>query len=107
MNKEHLKLKVPKYKDEVELFIEGDENDGDYVSKTNTVSLKEFEDLLPALKKLKKNGDWENHNLTEEECELISEIKPYGNSDNDIHTITRISCWFLSKDDNVRYEIKL
>lgn len=109
-----LKLKKPIYKDQVELYIQGDENDADYISETSTLSLEEFERVLPYLKKLKKNGGLiEDHSyskvdLTEEEIEKVSEYFPRTvNDDAQIHDITDIQAWFLNKADSIRYEIKI
>lgn len=40
-----LKLKKPIYKDQIELYIQGDENDGDYTSETSIISLKDYEEI--------------------------------------------------------------
>lgn len=113
-----LKLKAPKYDNSIELRIQGDENDGDYVEETSSLSLEDFNKVFPILKKIMKardsrvpyhNWDEREEYLTEEELEVFEEIDlyvPSGNSDNSIHSIVEIEAWYLSKDDNVRYEIQ-
>lgn len=74
------------------------------------MSLKEFGDIFPILKKITKGEDynWENKEeyLSEEEIDNISSYIPSG-GDNGVHTIVEISAWFLSKSDSIRYKIKL
>lgn len=108
MNKENLKLKAPEYKNDVEIYIEADENEGDYVSKTEFTDLKKYEILLPILKKIKYKFDWENKEiyLTQDEIDYLEFYVPTGNY-ADVHTIVDVKCWFLSKEDNIRYEIEL
>ena len=118
MKKEDLKLITPTYQDTVEIFIEGDINDGDYVNNTNVLELEDFEHVLPILKKIlaSEGNEW-GHNwqdsfyleyLTEEEADLLFELYLIPSGENDeVHTITEIKCWFLSKEDSIRYEIIL
>lgn len=118
MNKDDLKLKAPKYNDEIEIITTGDENDADHVQETSILSLNEFEEIRPILKKIEKARkvrkpwhNWEDKEeyLTEDEIELLDQHLqiPSGNSDNSIHSIVSFDVFFLSKEDNVRYEVKL
>jgi len=45
------KMLVPDV-DIINICIEGDENDGDYISSENTISLKELLKLIPIIKKI-------------------------------------------------------
>lgn len=117
MKKEELKLKAPKYNDEIELFIEGDENDADYVNTTSFISLEDFGRVLPLIKKIKKARNskdphfhnWENKEdyLTEAEVEeLYNTLNIPSGANDPVHSITEFEAWFLSKDDGIRYEVK-
>ena len=114
MEIEGLKLKAPKYNNKIEIFIEGDVNDADYVSETSIVSIEEFRKILPVLKKIKnskKSHNWEDKEdyLSDEEIDLIYELDiciPSGENYGP-HTITEIQVWFCSKEDSIRYEVKL
>lgn len=116
MKKSDLNLKKPQYDDTIEVFIEADENDGDYVSTTTFIDLEDFEQVLPALKKLHANRhndhSWENRSdyLTEEEISTLEEfgLIPISNTDDgEIHSIEEVEVWFLSSEDTIRYEVKL
>lgn len=111
MKLKDLILEKPVYKNQIELFIEGDENDADYVSKTHFMDVEEFDELLPALLKLYKSekwgwGDFKHASLTEEEIDILLDYMPYGAND-EIHTVTDIQCWYLSKSDSIRYKVIL
>lgn len=112
MKLKDLIVEKPNYKNQIELFIEGDESvyraiENDYVSSTHILSIEEFEELLPSLLKLNKNRDWVDFSQSnEEDYETLLGIVPCGSND-DIHTVTDIKCWFLSKDDSIRYQIIL
>jgi hypothetical protein len=113
MKKQDLKLKAPAYKDEVEVLITGDYNDADYVTETSLISLAEYEKLRPIFEKIidarKKRipyHNWEDREeyLTKKELQEIEDLSiPY--AEEGIHSIVSIRTWFLSKDDNVRYDI--
>jgi hypothetical protein len=108
MKKEDLKLKLPVYEDNIQLSIETDVNDGDYINSTNILSLERFEKILPIIKKIEDRDDnnWEvkDFYLTEEEIDLISQYIP--TMDNEyVHTINYFEVFFLSKNDNIRYEV--
>lgn len=118
MNKEDLKLVKPKYKNEIEIIITGDENDGDYVSETTMLPLKDFDSLVPVIRKIeaarkkrKPYHNWEDKEkyLSEDELVLIEEklLVPSGNSDCDIHSIVSFHYFFQSREDGVRYELNL
>ena len=106
----------PNYEDNIELFIQSDSNDGDYVSTTNFIKIDEFKELLPIFKKIltydngtkwSNSHNWENKEvyLNEDEISLMNEYTPsceWG----DCHTIVTISAWYLCSD-GIRYEIKL
>ena len=105
-----LKVKLPKYNDQVEMFIQADVNDGDYITETSFLTLKIFKEIMPVLKKLKKHGSIIEVNdkptVTEKEIETVGCYFP--SMDNEeIHTIESIECWLLSSSDGIRYEIEL
>jgi hypothetical protein len=106
------KLVKPTYNNEIEVYINGDYNDADYSNETTEISIEEFEKLEPLFLKLKESiggYNWKNREdiFTDEEIELLEDFIPYGEEDCDIHSIDEISCYFLSKEDSIKYEIEL
>lgn len=105
-------IKRPEYEEQVELFINGDINDGDYVSSRENISIQTFEELLPIIRKILKRGNynWQEKEsyLTEDEIAFMSEYVSRGgsNDDDEIHSIADIICWYLCSD-GIRYEIEI
>lgn len=92
------------------LIIEGDYNDGDYVTNETRVGEKELKVLMPIFNKMKKDrknkprhytSDWTEKfpSLTEEELEIVREYKP--SHENGIHTITSIRLLEVISDKNL------
>lgn len=112
-----IKLQLPKYSNSIEIFIEGDFNDNDLISKTSFRSVDEFIELNPILKKIihYKNNinkglwNWEQREtyLNKEEIELVDDllgIPPYDELSVVIYHITQIKAYFRCSDSN-RYKI--
>ena len=105
----------PTYTDNIELFVKGDYNDGDYVSETHFISIDEFELLLPIIRKvLNYDGEcnWKGYDmdyntdyLTNEEINVLYKYIP-SSTEYEVHTIEEIVAWYLCSDA-IRYEIKI
>lgn len=119
-----LKLKAPKYQDEVVMELSGDYNDGDYTYSTISMSVDAYEIVLPILKKLEGSHEWEENNredigaetleklgideensLYDEVMGALQDISLYSDSGG-CHTMTIEAVYFESKSDNIRYEVK-
>ena len=90
------------------IIVEGDHNDGDYVTNIERISEKQLSVLKPILAKMKKSKDvdWSSNwkdkypNLTEEELEIFDSYVPY--ADNaDIHTIVSVRILEVTSDKNM------
>jgi uncharacterized protein YqeY len=91
------------------LIIEGDHNDGDYVTRETKVTDKDLAELKPIFAKMKKQrklvkeytDSWEEKypNLTEEELEIIQEYVPY--AENDVHTLVSVRLVEIVSDKNL------
>jgi len=96
----------PVYDDLIEIFVEGDENDMNYVNVTRFLSLEDFEVVRDSLVEVIKSGELDNfpegglHTLTE--FDLI----PMGQHDM-VYKITEVAIWFRSREDGIRYEVIL
>ena len=113
MNINNLVLKGPQYEDEIEIFIEGDAGDADYVSRLTFINLEYFDEHFPILQKMIKNVGksvrWDT-GLSEDEIDIMEEASliPYGTRDGDqMNRLTYLKVYFLSKTDNIRYEVEL
>ena len=113
----------PTYNDEIELWVSGDWNDGDDVEKTTILTEEEYHKIIPIynyLFSLDTSHNYESFNVwdfirysgsfTEKEIDeigyLFYETVPTI-EDGDVHTICGIQAWFLSKEDSIRYIIKI
>lgn len=111
LNIEGVTIKRPIYEDNIELYIKADSNDADYISETNIISIKEFEEVLPILRKILNYKDWNNWEdnkkyLTDDEIMLVSDYIPYCEYGK-CHSVEEIKIWYLCSDDSVRHEVKI
>ena len=116
---EQFKIQKPKIEpDHYELFVEGDWNDADYVSKTSRIEKQAFEtnDYLlyfisyifswidkrwdPA-GKFNETKDW-NTLFDDADCSFC--FLPYG-YENDIHTVTKVKLDYVS--NGIRYPVEI
>lgn len=99
----------PTYTDNVELFVKGDYNDGDYVSETEFISIDEFELLLPIIKKVLDFKDCDNWRrrgyLSNQEVNRLYKYIP-SSAEYECHTIEEITAWYLCSD-GIRYELEI
>lgn len=113
----------PTYNDEIELWVSGDWNDGDEVEETTILTVEQYNKIIPiyqylfSLKKrhnfktfdvwetLSKLGSFNEEELDEIAYLFLGTVPTI--SDGDIHTICNIQAWFLSKEDSIRYIIKI
>lgn len=113
-----VKLVKTKYTNSIEIFIEGDYNDADLVTKTSFRSVEEFEELIPIFRKIltkerdftNGTGNLEGDYLSIEEHNLLSDLIP--NVPDEYHDIfvyhlTQIRCYFRCSTDRIRYKIEL
>lgn len=116
---EQFKIQKPKNElDHYELFVEGDWNDADYVSKTSRIEKNEFENddyLLyfisyifswidkrwNTIGKFNQTNDW---NTLFEDADLSFCFLPYG-YENDIHTVTKVKLDYVS--NGIRYPVEI
>lgn len=89
-------LKPLKSETYLRLFVEGDENDGDYISKTYDFKFEEYEKVLKIQKALLEldemfitDFDWENDNDKYKDFDITDYI-PSG-SQEFVHTISEAS----------------
>lgn len=82
----------------IEIYVNADVNDGDYINETNTIdSLDEYKKLQEIAVKILNKGshNWDDKSyLTNEELDLISDFLPYMDNE-EIHTIDAISFRFV------------
>ena len=116
---EQFKIQKPKNEpDHYELFVEGDWNDADYVTKTTYIEKKwlENDDYLlyfisyifswmgkrwdPA-GKFNQTNDW---NTLFEDADLSFDFLPQG-YENDIHTVTKVKLDYVS--NGIRYPMEI
>lgn len=88
----------------LQLIIEGDWNDGDYVTEISLVTEKQLSKLIPIFKKIKnykKGNNWEDSTnyLSEEELMDIEEYIPSG-YEQSIHTIKSITIQKIDSNKN-------
>jgi len=100
-------------KDQIQIYIEGDENDGDYIDYENIIDIETMIKIMIISIKifLYKNDEnkWDKSNwndnkdkyLTEEEISVIKDYIPRGYNDDGVHTITEISFKLLLKSGEV------
>lgn len=119
---EQFKIQKPKNEpDHYELFVEGDWNDADYVSKTSRIEKQEFETddyLLYFISyifswigkrggyrdragKFNQTKDW-NTLFEDADCSFC--FLPYG-YENDIHTVTKVKLDYVS--NGIRYPVEI
>jgi hypothetical protein len=116
---EQFKIQKPKNEpDHYELFVEGDWNDADYVSKTSRIEKKWFENddyLLYFISyifswidkrwdpagKFNETKDW---NTLFEDADISFDFLPYG-YENDIHTVTKVKLDYVS--NGIRYPVEI
>ena len=109
----------PKNKpDHYELFVEGDWNDADFVSKTSYIEKKQFENddyLLYFISyifswidrrwdpagKFNQTNDW---NMLFDDADLSFCFLPQG-YENDIHTVTKVKLDYVS--NGIRYPVEI
>lgn len=103
------------FDDKYEVFIKGDHNDADYITRSTILTKAEFEELKPALKILSDlkyiHHGWENRGevLGEKLAQYLYDIDicdmlPYDSAyDSNIHTIEDVIITFRSKDDRKKY----
>jgi len=97
------------------LIIEGDWNDGDYVTRISQVGERELKKLLPIIKKLKaeqKDADRRKHKyyhdnyrhnyytLTADEWDIFDEYMPAG-YEQSCHTLVSVQLLEVSKQRNL------
>ena len=116
---EQFKIQKPKNEpDHYELFVEGDWNDADYVSKTSRIEKSGLKTMIifytssptffswidkrwdPA-GKFNETNDW---NTLFEDADLSFDFLPYG-YENDIHTVTKVKLDYVS--NGIRYPIEI
>lgn len=93
------------------IYIEGDINDGDYISKLSLITDKQLKELLLIIKVIdehEEHHNWSNEysaacvsdiyedKLTEKQIDIINEYIPYGQ--HGVHTITSISILDVAKE---------
>lgn len=109
-NIEDIELCMPSVvveKDYIEMYVEADENDADYIDQTFKIDLETFLNILPIarliLNKYKESRtnysiqNWEDKEsyLTEEQIELFNEYVPW--NEYGVHTISSINFRLLQE----------
>lgn len=112
------RMVLPKYNNEYELIVKGDMIDGDYNITINLLSEKEFEELLPILRKIKpalgkkntfgsysgEDPDWG----TEEDWNILQDsIRIPGDGQANCHTIESIDIYYQDKNTLLRCGIEI
>lgn len=97
---------ISEERDRIEIYVEGEENDADYVNATNElndpVEIKEIIRVFNEIS-LSTGHNWENHELSDTDLEIIRDYVPYGSYD-DIHTLEEVSITLFTKSGE-RYSI--
>lgn len=112
------KMIAPVYNNQYEIIVTGDMNDGDYNITINLLEEKEFEMILPILRKIKPVlGEYNTYNSyndeiptwgTEEEWDLLTEyLKIPGDGQANCHTIDSIDIYYQDKFTLLRCGIEI
>jgi len=97
---------ISEEQDRIEIFVSGDENDGDCVDNTDEIeTIDELKEVIRVFDtfKLCESHNWENHELSDTDLEIIRDYVPYGSYD-DIHTLEEVSITLFTKSGE-RYSI--
>lgn len=101
--------------DHIQIYINADENDADYVDSINTITVTELLKIIPIVKLIKdkyeesKNDysiyNWSNRNdyLNEEQIEIFEQYMPWTEHE-EVHTVEKIELSLRLENGEV-YEI--
>jgi hypothetical protein len=92
--------------DRIEITVVGGEHFGDNVTEIGEIeSVEKLKEIIRVFHLLPQCGHiWENHNLSDEDENIVKEYVPYGIKYNNIHTIESITIILYTKTGE-RYNI--
>ena len=96
-------LSTPQKKnDRIEVYVEGDINDGDYVNDTHVYSVAEFEQVIDIYTLVQNDDSDYIENIEDEELqEFMRDISPNSPVDGcEVHSLSELSFTYIDGDGN-------